>query len=200
VTYSNELDRLSADIQHSAARSNSPFVVAIDGKSGAGKSTLAELLAERLDALVLSGDDFFAGGVTVRQDPLSVLAEVCIDWRHLRGVMLSLLSNGRAQFHPFDWEAFDGSMQSDPLVLKARPVIIVEGVYSARPELRDLVDFSILIEVPEDLRMRRLLEREGQIGPWERQWHLAEDWYFKNRVGPEDFDVVVSADGDRVVR
>jgi para-aminobenzoate synthetase len=168
--------------------------VAIDGRSGVGKSTLAELLAKRLDALVISGDDFFSGGVTLCNDPPSVLAEVCIDWRSLKEVVKTLSTNGEAHFLPFDWEAFDGSKRSDPVVLEACAIIIVEGVYPARPELRKIVDFSVLIDIPEDLRRQRLIKREGEIGAWERQWHLAEHWYFEKRSRREDFDVVITSD------
>jgi uridine kinase len=194
MNFGDPLDQLSFDIQRSAVQSRSPFVVAIDGRSGVGKSTLAALLATRLDALVISGDDFFSGGVTLRHDPPSVLAENCIDWRSLKEVVTTLSTKGQARFLPFDWEAFDGSKRSDPVVLEARPIIIVEGVYSARPELQELLDFSVLIDIPDDLRRRRLTEREGEIGAWERQWHLAEDWYFENRVRGEGFDVVITSD------
>jgi uridine kinase len=93
MSFGNQLDQLASDIQRQAAQSSSPFVVAIDGRSGVGKSTLAALLAKRLDALVISGDDFFSGGVTLRNDPPSVLAEVCIDWRSLKEVVKTLSTN-----------------------------------------------------------------------------------------------------------
>jgi para-aminobenzoate synthetase len=109
-------------------------------------------------------------------------------------VVSTLLTDGEAHFLPFDWEAFDGSKRSDPVVLEACAIIIVEGVYSARPELRELVDFSVLIDIPEDLRRQRLMKREGEIGAWERQWHLAEHWYFEKRSRREDFDVVIRSD------
>jgi len=39
-----------------------PFIIALDGHSGAGKSTLARALADGLDAAIIEGDDFYAGG------------------------------------------------------------------------------------------------------------------------------------------
>jgi uridine kinase len=36
-----------------------PWVVALDGPSAAGTSTLADVLADRLGAAVLRGDDFY---------------------------------------------------------------------------------------------------------------------------------------------
>jgi hypothetical protein len=64
-------------------------------------------------------------------------------------------------------------------------------VYAARPELADLIDMRVLLRVPDAVRMERLLAREGSLGPWERQWHAAEEWYFANVAPPEAFDVVI---------
>lgn len=60
------------------------------------------------------------------------------------------------------------------------------------PELRNLVDVSILVDVAESERFRRLLIREGDISDWEAQWHRAEDWYFSKVIKREDFDFVMN--------
>jgi uridine kinase len=184
--------QLSSIIEARAAHKNGLYLVALDGRSGSGKSTLAAQLSERLDASIIEGDDFFAGGVVVLDSPASELANICIDWCSQRKAVQALHSQGTATYFPFDWDAFDGTRSSVIKEVRAKRVVILEGVYSARPELRDLIDFSVLIELADDLRMSRLLDREGEIGPWERQWHRAEDWYFENRAHREDFDAVLS--------
>jgi uridine kinase len=70
--------------------------------------------------------------------------------------------------------------------------VLFEGVYTARPELSDLVDLRLLLSVSETTRIARLLEREGCISAWERQWHEAEEWYFTHLVPPHAFDVILS--------
>lgn len=167
------------------------FVVAIDGRSGSGKSTLAAQLAAELDAVVVDGDAFFAGGVHVRDDAPQDRADACIHWRRQREVIAALREGRRARYLAFDWEAFDGRLEVAPTELEPRPVIIVEGVYSARPELRDVVDLRVLMRVPEATRVQRLVAREGAIGPWDEQWHEAEAWYFAERAPAATFDVVV---------
>ncbi|WP_308911279.1 uridine kinase family protein [Pseudokordiimonas caeni] len=171
------------------------MVIALDGRSGAGKSTIAAALLECLEAVVLSGDDFYAGGTTIRTDPPHVLADVCIDWRRQVDILKALQEAGVARYQPFDWEAFDGSPAADTIVLQAKPFIILEGTYSARPELRHLTDVLCLVEVSDETRMRRLLAREGAIGDWEKQWHRAEDWYFANLAPNDAFDIVISEKG-----
>ena len=171
--------------------STRPLVVALDGRSGVGKSSLAAPLAVALDGTVLDGDSFFAGGVTVRSDCPERLAADCIDWRRLRPV-LELLRQGReATYHAFDWEAFDGNLEPTPTVCVPKRVVILDGVYSARPELADLVDVRVLLRASDAVRIERLHAREGVLGPWELQWHQAEAWYFQNAAPAEDFDVVI---------
>ena len=172
------------------ANGGRPFVVAIDGRSGVGKSTLAAALAATLDAAVIEGDDFYAGGVAVRDDSPADRAGACIDWTQLRAVVTALRQGRDAIWRAFDWEAFDGRLCDKPTVLAARPVLILEGVYSARPELRDILDFAIIVSLPRQDRVARLFRREGMIGRWEQQWHEAEDFYFEQVMSIDRFDAV----------
>lgn len=187
----DEVERVARHIEAIDKDGARSIVVAIDGRSGVGKSSFAGELAARRGGLVIEGDDFFAGGVAVREDGPDALTDICIDWRAQRAVIEALLAEGHAQYFPFDWDRFDGSKSSEPRLLTARPLIIVEGVYAARPQLRDLMDLAVLIEVPPERRMAQLLEREGQIGPWEEQWHRAEDWYFSTLMPRASFDLVI---------
>jgi uridine kinase len=186
-------EQLIAMLESRIETSRHPIVLAIDGRSGAGKSTLAAALADRLPSVIVPGDDFFAGGVEISADPPEELARRCIDWQRQRATIEALLQYGRAQYFPFDWDAFDNSLAAMPVVLAVAPLLIIEGVYSARPELADLVDHAIFLDVSEAIRKRRLQAREGEIGAWERQWHRAEDWYFAAVAPPDRFDLVLNA-------
>lgn len=176
-------------------------VVAIDGRSGAGKSTLARALAERLGAaVVVAGDDFYAGGVHLRDDTPAEQAAACIDWRRQRAVLAALRAGAPATYRAFDWDAFDGSLRPQATRLAPAPVVILEGVYSARPELADLVDVRALVTVGDAVRLRRLQARDGGLGPWERQWLEAEAHYFRHVLPGTAFDRVVAGDGLPVSR
>ena len=192
----NDLKRLVAQLEVHLVEmcetgANRPFLVAIDGRSGTGKSTLAQCLSERFDAGLISGDDFYAGGTELLQGSPQALAQICIDRARLNAVLQRLKSGQSANYAPFDWSAFDGSLASDSTSIEPRAMIILEGVYSNHPDLRQWIDFSILLRVPQAERERRLLAREGEITAWERQWHRAEDWYFEHLARPECFDLVL---------
>jgi para-aminobenzoate synthetase len=168
-----------------------PFTVALDGRSAAGKTTLAAVLAGILDAAVIEGDDFYAGGTEVRSDRPADLVAACIDWPQQRAVLEALRSGGQAAWHAFDWDAFDGRACAELTVLAPKPIVILEGVYSARPELSDLIDLAVFVRADEGVREARLIAREGQIGPWERQWHAAEDYYFEFVRPLTSFDALI---------
>lgn len=166
-------------------------VIAIDGKSGAGKSTLARALARALDAALIDGDDFYCGGCEVRLEPAEQLVSCCIDWARQKTVLQQLACQETARYFPFDWEKFDGALSKIPRLIRPKEFVILEGVYSARPELAPYLDIKILLDAPRDIRERRLTEREGKITDWERQWHRTEDWYFAHVIDFDEFDIVI---------
>jgi len=175
------------------APSTSPWLIAIDGRSGVGKSTFAERLSERFNAGLIAGDDFYAGGTSLRRDGPEELADSCIDRKRLGSVLRQLKSGRHARYRPFDWAAFDGAVSNQERSIHPHAILILEGVYSNHPDFRAFIDFSILLVAPEQVRERRLRAREGEITQWERQWRRAEDWYFNNLARPWDFDVVASS-------
>jgi uridine kinase len=181
-------------------------VVGIDGRSGGGKSTLAVAVAARLPAdhgltvTVIEGDEFYAGGSSATWDARTAeeKADLVIDWRRQRVVLESLLVEGVAEWRPFDWEADDWDADEVPLLDRAvgataADVVILEGAYSCRPELHDLVDLLVLLDPPAERRRRQLLEREGDEyrADWEGRWGEAEDHYFGVVMPPERFHLVL---------
>lgn len=186
-----DVDALVARIAQLAQGAGRPVVVALDGRSGSGKSTLAARLAGRLPGCVaIAGDDFYAGGTGLRGDPPAARAAACIDWRRQRPVLQALRAGRTARWQAYDWDAFDGSLCATPTVLAPAPVVLLEGTYSARPELADLLDLRVRVTTPDAVRLARLQAREGGIGPWEAQWLEAElAWFARPDLA---FDVTVA--------
>lgn len=174
----------------------SPVRVALDGRSGVGKSTLAATVAERLaSCAVVEGDDFYAGGAEADWDarsPEEKAAQV-MDWRRQRPVLEALGAGLPASWHAYDWDAFDGRWQVAATTCRAAPVVILEGAYSARPELADLFDLRVLLTTDDDTRQARLRHREGDghHDAWSRRWAEAEVHYFSRVMPPEAFDLVL---------
>ena len=202
----NVIDALRALLQQRLTAHDGPIIVAIDGRSGSGKSTLASALAAVLPATVIPADDFFAANITRAEwDARTAMerARDAIDWARLRRVALEPLRAGTsARWHSFDFAAGerpDGSygVSADAAQRTPAPVVLLEGAYSARPELADLIDLTILVEAPAPIRQARLEARESEafLAAWHERWDRAEDYYF-DRIRPHTaFDIVVDADG-----
>lgn len=180
-----------------ASQERRPYVVAIDGRSGVGKSTLSAAIAEPLQASVIEGDDFFAGGIEMRSDSPAQRAADCIDWTRQRAVLDAVRQGDDAAWRAFDWDAFDGRLRSTVTTLSPRRIIILEGVYAARPELADQIDCKVLVTLADELREERLQLREGAIGPWERQWQEAEAYYFAEVMPARRFEMIFDASDRR---
>ena len=105
--------------------------------------------------------------------------------------LLPLSQRRTARYAPFDWDVYDGS-HGPPKTVGASDVVIVDGVYSARPELADLVHVRVLLEVPAEVRSRRLAGRHDALD-LVHFWDRAEQYYFAEICRPHGFDLRLSA-------
>jgi uridine kinase len=163
---------------------------------------LAARLAEALaPAVIVPSDDFYAAHISNAEWEVRSPAERArdaIDWRRLRAEALEpLLAGRRAKWHPFDFEAPrpDGTYppRARPETRPPARLIILEGAYCARPELSDLIDFSILVDAPQAVRHARLGAREEPafLAAWHARWDAAEAHYFTQVRSTAAFDLVV---------
>ncbi len=181
---------------------STPIVVAIDGGSGSGKSSLAQYISNELDAGLIQLDDFFSEQIPEHTwDTFSVSEryENVFNWYRVRNEILEpLISRKSASWFAFDFESGlrpDGTfgMQTEPKTCSPTDVIILEGAYSASPFLADLIDLSILVDVPVSIRHERLSIREDDdfLNGWHDIWDDVEEYYFTNIRPDNSFDLVI---------
>ncbi len=153
---------------------------------------------------MIQSDDFFAANISDAEwDVRTPEARAAdgIDWQRLRTEALEPLLVGHwAKWHAFDFEAGvrpDGTyaMCADFVECKPAAVIMLDGAYSTRPELADLIDLSVLVDVPVDVRHARLAAREEPsfLEAWHARWDGAEDFYFRQVRPASAFDLVVTS-------
>lgn len=190
-------DRIAQRVRALLDRRGGPVLVAVDGHSGSGKSTLARRLVDDLGAVLVEGDDFYRDMAEDERRMLDAAAGVAdyFDWRRMREEALVPLSRGQvARYHPYDWAGGTG-LAPGVCELLPHDVVVVDGVYSARPELADLVMLAILVETDPDERLRRMAAREhghaSWHAQWDAQWDAAEKYYFLRIRPRESFDIVV---------
>jgi len=148
-------------------------VVGIDGCGGAGKSTYARAIA---GALVIEFDDFYRPSAT-RLETGDPDIGGNFEWRRLRDqVLLPLRRGEEARYQRYDWGA---DAMAEWRAVAPSGIVIVEGNYSTRDELRDLYDYRIWVEAPREIRLARGLERGGidTRERWLEEWMPEEERY-----------------------
>jgi len=141
-----------------------PFMIAIAGGTGSGKTYIAKKLQEidPENILIVSHDHYYkdqshvpiADRKTVNYDEPQALDNQLFT-EHLKALK---------QDESIDMPQYDFSTHTRAKEVKKvypKPVIIVEGILIlTEPEIRDMFDLTIFIEVEADIRLARRLERD----------------------------------------
>lgn len=147
-----------------------PLLVVVDGADGAGKTWFADDLAARLadgDRVVVRAcvDDFHHP--RAYRHALGRTAETVwsrsFDYRALRQQLLDPWVAGtgasyRRRVHDL---ATDAVLDDPSERVPDRGVLVVDGVFAQREELRDCWDVVVWLEVPDEERVRRMAARDG---------------------------------------
>jgi uridine kinase len=176
-----------------ASTQNVAQIVAIDGAGGAGKSTLARGIAAALPRVsTILADDFYRplhGDQRAAADPEYGYRNY-FDWERIRDEALKPLRAGSpARFQRLDWVS---ARLADWITVEPADVVVLDGVYSSRPELRPYLDLAIFVETPRDLRRQRMLARGQSSTDWIMAWMAAEDWYIEHLKPAENADLIVA--------
>ena len=183
----DEMVRAAISLIERSKKKGTRLLVAIDGGAGAGKSTLAREIRNRLGGVaILSTDDFFRplNEYPAASLPPEKLYDLYFPWQRMRDEALIPLRRGEtARYQRYDWSS---DRLLDWIIVEPEEIVLVEGVYSSRPELRTMLDAAIIVEASRDERRRRVLARgPNQSSDWMTPWMAAEDWYF-DHIRPQD--------------
>ncbi len=167
--------------------STTPYcVAAIDGRCGAGKSTLAKELKKRFDCNVIHMDDFYLPASLRTRERLEQPGGN-VHYERFMEEIISPLDQLKRTHNPtitFAYRVFDCHemkfTKTTPVV--AKPLTIIEGVYSMRPEFRFLYDTSLYLDISGELQKERLLSRVGKEAflSFETRWIPMENRYFSH--------------------
>ena len=187
-------------------------MVAVDGVDGAGKTRFADALAARLEAdgqtAVRTGIDGFHNRRAVRyargKDSPEGFFRDSYDLDALRTALLYPARIGL----PFRTAVFDHRTDRpvavNPLVVPLPAVLIFDGLFLHRKELRDEWDFSIFLDVPFEVSFARMAVRDGSDpdpeAPANRRYREGQKLYFAECDPKRQADVVIDyADLERPV-
>jgi uridine kinase len=149
------------------------FLIAMSGGSGSGKSTLAEALLARLgpSQAVMFGEDAYYHPMSYYGAPRSeaerraLVAGINYDDPKSKEVDhlvsdLKALKAGEAVNQPiYDYERHDRSTKTRRI--EPAPVLILEGIHAlSMPKIGSLIDLSVYVDTPDDLRLARRIRRD----------------------------------------
>ncbi|GAA2905213.1 hypothetical protein GCM10020220_113060 [Nonomuraea rubra] len=117
--------------------------MAVDGPAGSGKTTFAGRLGAELGCQVIHSDDF---PVPWEEGPGG--------WFHaLESQVLAPLQRGLpGGFRRYDWVR---GRYAGRVAVPVAPVLVVEGVGTARASVAHLLAYSVWVEAAEPVRLRR---------------------------------------------
>jgi len=172
-------------------------IVAVDGRDGAGKTTFAdgwaEVFAETGAAVFRASIDGFHRPraeryVRGRTSPEGFYRD-SFDYATFRRVLIDPFRDGAqtAATTGFQLAAFDvvrdAPVASQWVTAPRDAVLIVDGIFLHRPELRDLWDWSVWLEVPAEVAFARMALRDGSdpdpAAPSNARYRDGQDLYFR---------------------
>lgn len=150
-----------------------PVRVAIDGVDAAGKTVLADELAKHLSSrgrpVIRASIDGFHNPAHVRRRRGDLSPEGyyrdSFDYTRLTGALLRPLGPGGDRLYRraiFDFRN-DSPIDSEPLEAPPSAILLFDGVFLLRPELRDHWDFSIFVRADFSVTLTRALERDLRL-------------------------------------
>jgi uridine kinase len=184
-------------------------IVAVDGLDGAGKTVfadgLAEVFAETGDAVFRAGIDGFhrprieryARG---RRSPEGFYLD-SYDYPTFRRVLIDPFRDGAqtAAATGFQLAAFDvvrdAAVESQWVTAPLDAVLVVDGIFLHRPQLRHLWDWSVWLDVPFEMAFARMALRDGSDpdpdAPANARYRQGQELYLNEARPREAASVIV---------
>ncbi|MBI1879818.1 MAG: hypothetical protein HYR94_16615 [Chloroflexi bacterium] len=170
-------------------------LLAIDGHSAAGKTSLARALVHVLPHVsVVHMDDFYRSMPEEERASLDATGgyQHYYDWQRLEAQVLIPLKTGQiSHYQKYNWAT---NRLDAWAIVPPDGVVVVEGCYAARPELRHYYDIIILVETSAQQRECRQQARADASSEWLARWDAAERYYM-DRYRPHDYaDLIVAGE------
>ena len=147
-------------------------VIGIDGLGGAGKSTISGMLCSDLErngihTILLHLDDFIhTRQIRYNSEYPEWRCYYDLQWRY--DYFIQTVKRLKASFDDsVEVELYDknnDNYYTETYTITEKATVVVEGIFLQRKELQGIFDYMLYIDVPEDARLNRVLQRDTYIG------------------------------------
>lgn len=164
-------------------------IIAIDGMCASGKTTLATLLSEEFGFETIHMDDFFLPFEMRSEERLSQPGGNIHYERFIEEVIIPLKENKDFEYRIFDCSS--GEFNGKRKILHNNPVII-EGAYSLHPQIPDIYDLKIFLQISPEAQLERIKMRNGDqaLEVFKEKWIPFENNYFDTFGIREKCDII----------
>ncbi len=187
--------------------SGKTMIVGIDGLGGAGKSAITELLKTQLQnsnyyPVVLHIDDFIYPRY-IRYDEFKEewYCYYNIQWRYdylIKEILLPVREGIEIDKQVELYEKENDLYILEQIKIPQGSILLIEGIFLQRKEIKEYFDYMVYIELPKDIRLSRVINRDTYIGDdkdiklkYERRYFPAEDKYIEEYCPAENADFVL---------
>ena len=170
---------------------DSPKIIAIDGRSASGKTTLANQLKIILDAGVIHMDDFFLPP-SLRTKMRYEEAGGNIHYERFKEEVLPFLKKNTA----FSYRIFDCkklNFHGNRMIWANSRWRIVEGAYSHHRNFGNYADLKVFYDISPEEQIRRISERNGvrAAGTFQKKWIPLEEKYIRTFSIDKNADLII---------
>jgi uridine kinase len=187
--------------------SNRIYIVGIDGLGGAGKSTMVNSLMLQLQnedyhSYVLHIDDFIhTKHIRYDESKEEWYCYYNMQWRYdylVEEILCPIKKGNKIDKLIEIYDKEKDAYILEPICIPQSSVLLIEGIFLQRKEIKSYLDYIIYIDVPQEIRFNRVLARDSYIGElddikckYERRYFPAENRYLLEYSPIENADFVL---------
>lgn len=182
------------------------IMIGIDGLGGSGKSTIsekicAELEKHHLQPVLLHIDDFIhVRNIRYHSAYPDWQCYYYLQWRY--DYFIDVISRLKQKTgSSIEIELYDKENDryiTQKFSIQPGTAVITEGVFLQRKELQGMFDYMIYLDIPEKIRMKRVLKRDTYIGSakeitakYENRYFPAEHYYVETYHPEKTADLII---------
>jgi uridine kinase len=189
-----------------AINENRIGIIGIDGLGGAGKSTICEKVCQDFEennyhTILLHIDDFIhVRDVRYNSAYPDWHCYYELQWRfdYFSSIINKIKNSNEAYI---DIELYDKDNDTyflERYEIHENTIVIVEGVFLQRKEYHDIFDYMIYLDIPEEIRLQRVLKRDTYIGneqqiidKYKNRYFPAEHRYIEENQPQKNADFII---------